>query len=303
MSKNRLSDSLDLLLDTMCNTFGGVVFIAISLVLAFFVCQDQFSATDHQEKIKEYLQKEQRQEAGLLTEKILLKKKLNALKNLSVQYNKSKINISDEVVHLEQEKNELIRNIEALNVELALKKIQNSTLQADNQKKEKIIKEKYKAVANAKKLSQENQKFDLIIDDLREQLKKIPVTRMHFTYNMSVSSSPYIILLKNNYLYQLGANYFKSSAEVNVKKDNNILVLSPIKGTLLSSISATNLPNILNKFNKHESFLWIMVSPDSFESFVKFRRILRQAAYPVHWYVEHNAILYLGNKSSYSASY
>ena len=52
MSKNKFSDSLDLLLDTMCNTFGGVVFIAISLALAFFVCRDQFYAPDQTEKIE-----------------------------------------------------------------------------------------------------------------------------------------------------------------------------------------------------------------------------------------------------------
>ena len=33
MSKKSLPDSLELLLDTMCNTFGGIMFIAISLIL------------------------------------------------------------------------------------------------------------------------------------------------------------------------------------------------------------------------------------------------------------------------------
>ena len=31
--KNKLPDSLELLLDTMCNTFGAIMFIAISLVI------------------------------------------------------------------------------------------------------------------------------------------------------------------------------------------------------------------------------------------------------------------------------
>ena len=31
--KNHLPDSLELLLDTMCNTFGAIMFIAISIVV------------------------------------------------------------------------------------------------------------------------------------------------------------------------------------------------------------------------------------------------------------------------------
>ena len=75
MNKNRLSDSLDLLLDTMCNTFGGVVFIAISLAFAFFICRDQFCSVDREEKIAEELKKERKQAAILSEEKELLSKK------------------------------------------------------------------------------------------------------------------------------------------------------------------------------------------------------------------------------------
>ena len=40
--KKNLPDSLELLLDTMCNTFGGIMFIAISLVvLSQLVTQQQ----------------------------------------------------------------------------------------------------------------------------------------------------------------------------------------------------------------------------------------------------------------------
>lgn len=304
MNKNRLSDSLDLLLDTMCNTFGGVVFIAISLALAFFICRDQFYSVDRKEKIAEELKKEQKQATILAEEKELLGKKLSAIKKLSSQFKKSKeTSISEEVVRMEQEQKEVKRDIDDATAELNLLKHKKNIAQKENDKKEKDINSKLQSATKENDLMREKQRLDMLIDELTSQLKSIPVTQLHFAHNRRVSSSPYIVLLRNNHVYQLGTDYLVSSPEVSVKRDNNMLILSPINGTLLSSISGNNLFGVLRQFNKHKSFLWILVHPDSFEAFVKFRRELRQAEYPVHWYIDYNAILYLGSNSGYSASY
>ena len=55
MSKEHLPGSMVLLLDTMCNTFGGVVFIALTLSLAFLFSQSRTSPPDDIEKIKQDL--------------------------------------------------------------------------------------------------------------------------------------------------------------------------------------------------------------------------------------------------------
>ena len=305
MSKNKLSDSLDLLLDTMCNTFGGVVFIAISLVLAFCVSQDQLSPEKQQEIIEENLQKEQKIATDLTAEKENLEKRLASLKTLSSQYKKnSKRQLSSEVVRLEHELKEIQRKIDALNAESALQKHKRTVMQSENDKNDKVIKEKSKSIAETETLQKEQQqKLDLSIDEATEQLDKINVPRLHFAHSQKTSSSPYVILLRNNVMYQLGTNYLHSSSEISVKKDKDMLVLSPIKGTLLSTISRNNISRILSRCNNRKDFLWILVHPDSFESFIKFRRVLRATSYQVYWYIDHKSILYLGNNSGYSASY
>ena len=304
MNKNKLSDSFDLLLDIMCNTFGGVVFIAISLALTFSVCRNQFYSVDRKEKIAEDLQREQRQAILLSQEKDLLKKKLASLKKFSSQYRDSKkTSISEKVIRLEGEQKEVKRDIDAAKSELNLLKHQKKIIQNTNEKSEKDIKKKHKFIIMGKDLRREKQLLDLSIDELTEQLKNIPVTRLHFAHNQQVSSSPYFVLLRNNQIYQLGSDYLVSSPEVRVRRDNKMLILSPLKGTSLSSISYEDLPAVLHQFDKSKFFLWILVHPDSFEAFIKFRRMLRRAAYQVYWYVDHNAILHLVKTSNYSASY
>ena len=52
MARQSLPESLELLLDTMCNTFGGVMFIAISMVITLMLCQDMLTPQKRQEEEK-----------------------------------------------------------------------------------------------------------------------------------------------------------------------------------------------------------------------------------------------------------
>ena len=185
--------------------------------------------------------------------------------------------------------------------ELARKTKQTET---ENKKIESEIHEKSKAVAETSKAREEEFKRQcFIFDELKEVLQKTPAKKLHFAHNERTSSSPYVMLVKNDRLYRLGRNYMMSSREVSVKSSGNMLFLTCIDGTLLSSISSSDLQSLLQDFNKSTSFLWIMVHPDSFNSFVGFRRLLRNATLPVHWYVDANSILYLQKDANYSSSY
>ena len=81
-----------------------------------------------------------------------------------------------------------------------------------------------------------------------------------------------------------------------------MLLLTCLDGTYLTAITASEVRALLHDFDKNSAFLWIMVHPDSIESFVDFRRLLRNAAMPVFWYVDACSVLYLGH-ANYSASY
>ena len=50
MARRSLPESLELLLDTMCNTFGGVMFIAISMVITLMLSQQKLTPEKQREE-------------------------------------------------------------------------------------------------------------------------------------------------------------------------------------------------------------------------------------------------------------
>ena len=67
--RNSLPDSLELLLDTMCNTFGGVMFITLSLALLLFLSNKLVNENAVKEIDPDELQRV-RQETARLEEEI-----------------------------------------------------------------------------------------------------------------------------------------------------------------------------------------------------------------------------------------
>ncbi len=302
MRTAKLPESMDLLLDTMCNTFGGIVFIAISLALAFFVSDHSMSQKKQQEKIEQKLREQKKQETALTEEQKHLLKKAAAYKKLSGQYKSASSNTVYDVAGYKAQVNELKRRMEMTAAETILIKHKRNTAQAETEKLKKKIREKSRKKVDIAAAENENSRLDMKMEKLKTTLQNISVPRLHFSHNRRVAMSPYVILLRNGQLYQLGTNYSVSSREVGVKQDGNILVFSCLSGRPLSSVSSGNLSEILKQYRSTESFLWIMVHPDSFEAFVRFRRLLRSAGYPVYWYTATKMVLYLG-KNNYSASY
>ena len=304
MSKSRMPESMDLLLDTMCNTFGGVVFIALTLSLAFFVSRSQSSPANDLEKLKQELKEQQQENLTLKEKHRSLTKKLSSVKEFSSQYTKTKTDLPELVARLEQDCKDLQRDAEIQKMAQAdlahkMKKIEmeNKEFESEIHKKAKEVTEKNKT------LTEKLKRCCFIIDELNERLRKTPAKKFHFAHNERTSNSPYVLFIKNDHLYRLGRNYLTSSREVNVKRSGNKLLLTGVDGTWLSSISSSDLKSLLQDFDKSTSFLWIMVHPDSFNSFVNFRRLLRDAAFPVHWYINANSILYLADDANYYSSY
>ena len=304
MSKGHIPGSMDLLLDTMCNTFGSIVFIALSLTLAFFVTRAQSSPSEAIAKIKQELKEQQEEYLTLEAKRNSLTKKLNSVKEFSSQYSQTKTELPELVTRLEQDYKDLQREMDVQKMAQTDLDLKMKNLKMENKKIESEIREKSELVTkNSKTLHDEFKRISFIVDELNEQLQRTPEKKLYFAHNERTSRSPYVLLVKNNHLYRLGRNYFQSSREVSVTKSGNRLLLTGIDGSLLSSITSSDLQSLFRDFDKTSSFLWIMVHPDSFESFVGFRRLLRKATFPVYWYINTESILYLGNNTSYSASY
>ena len=114
MSKDRMPGSMDLLLDTMCNTFGGVVFIALSLSLAFFVSQSQTSPEEQIEKMKQELKEHQQETARLEAQREHMAKSLDSVKEVSSKLRPTRTDLPEIVTKLEQDRKDLQRESELL---------------------------------------------------------------------------------------------------------------------------------------------------------------------------------------------
>ena len=303
MSKNAMPGSMDLLLDTMCNTFGGVMFIAISLSLAFFVSRTMDSRKENIEKVREELRRQKQEQELLESRRESLSKKLSSMKKTSSRYKQAKSDLAEAVTKFAQDQKDLQRENELVEKDLAELEQKNRKLEKENGKTEsEIAKLESGKSGRGNSLREEYRKLSFLADTLRSRLERTPKLKFHFSHKGKTTREPYVIILKNNQLYQLGTQFLVSSREVRVKRYNRTLVLTPLKGTPVTDISSANLLSVLTGYNKSTAFLWIMVHPDSIENFIDFRRLLRGATLPVHWYIDTSLVLYLGG-TGYTAGY
>ena len=66
--KQKLPESLELLLDTMCNTFGGIMFIALSLIIISQIVSKNLNETSPEKRDKETIERLERSIAALQQE-------------------------------------------------------------------------------------------------------------------------------------------------------------------------------------------------------------------------------------------
>lgn len=297
---------MDLLLDTMCNTFGGVMFIAISLSLAFVVCQNRITHTDTAAEVRQELEKQQQETAALELRREHLNKRLSSLRELAPKQPETSVpdDLPEIVTALEQDCRKLKREIETQQLNIADHEAKSKVLDRENSRLAAENRErKNKLETENTKLRQESQKLAVLAGSLKEKLQNIPVKRFHFSVNTKTKSEAYVILIRDRHLFRMGTDYRRPLSDVKVRQSGDVLRLTPQTGIALTTLSSTgDLARQLAGFDKSNMFLWVMVHPDSFDSFVDFRRLLRMAAIPIFWYLDTSFIVYLGNKD-YSASY
>src|SRR5574344_1164286 len=77
--KCSLPDSLELLLDTMCNTFGGIMFIAISLIIISQLITKTLRSATPEEIDEKNIRRMEKHISGLQDEILTLKKRVQAI--------------------------------------------------------------------------------------------------------------------------------------------------------------------------------------------------------------------------------
>ena len=92
--KKNLPDSLELLLDTMCNTFGGIMFIAISLIVISQLVSQQQKAMSQEDLSKAAMER--------------LKQKIESVQNENAKLRKLALNVTISTANISQDKKDAV---------------------------------------------------------------------------------------------------------------------------------------------------------------------------------------------------
>ena len=303
MAKGELPGSMDLLLDTMCNTFGGVMFIAISMALTISLCQSKLDPKEMEEQAQQQLEELQKENIRLQDKQKDLDKRMEELRKRPVVKPDVSEELAEQVAQLEMLKRHRERQGQRLKQQLKKVTDENRKLKSDNDKNsKKLAADKKKYVESKDKLDKRYAELQEENGRLRSTLAQIPTRSLHFARNKRTKAAPYIVIIKNDRLYRLGYKSFESSREVTVRREGDYLHLTPTHGVSIQSAMTYRAQDVLPEFNRNRHFAWIMVDPDSFEAFVRFRRFMRKLNFDVFWYTTEKMFLVLVENADYSAA-
>ncbi len=278
MKKSRdLESSLELLLDTMCNSFGGVMFIAISLIIVLTMTSK--ADVSNSENFKNLEEMQNRLEE-LKKEFKDLENKTSDISSLVEQFkNDPRRKYLADIVKLEAAVKKLTAENELLSVEQKVLDAKNRELDL---KKDKIQK-KVDAVTIAKQeLIDKNIKLEDKLKKLRDELKRN--TAGHITFKTMTASKkiPYFIIVNENKLWRVGPEKLKNEphSDVNfIKEDENIVCTIKDLNAGVPLLDGEHISaaahKLLNELPR-DRFPEFSVHSNSLRDFCKFREELKK---------------------------
>lgn len=318
------SGSLELLLDTMCNTFGGVMFIAISLVIIASFIPKIIKETTPEEITQEQLKKiegeiteikakiETLTQNRSLNENIVEKYKKNPNLPLLVKYS----NLKEKNANLANDEMQFRTTIQALELRLKLTKTENDKKQAEL----KEITDQIEQLTRTMKDEEEKLKIEIEIAkrDIAtcKNKKKIVFSKMETTMKM-----PYFIIIGGNDVFPISDRQHESLLETDINSgkksfyvSDNVssafiesqgkVIFTPKNGICKGDASDFIFETLLKGIHKNKRFISAMVKDDSFPLFIKLRDFARDKGFEIYWYpVVDNSeyFLILTNKVDYEA--
>ncbi|MBO5923085.1 MAG: hypothetical protein J6Q81_01095 [Lentisphaeria bacterium] len=198
MSRRRKKEesSLEMLLDTMCNTFGGVMFIAISLLVILSIMTKDIPIPDEKADL-ETLQQEiislQKVYADLLKELQLKAEEIKLRKNSNIDSKYKELLLLMQLVQDTRLKIEAAR--------LADKTL-TAALQKLNQKLELLKKEALQQERELEKLQKEQLEMQEKLAKLTEAERQAP--QLAFRVMERSDREPFFLMLRDNMVYPVG---------------------------------------------------------------------------------------------------
>jgi hypothetical protein len=277
MARRKRSDgsSLDLFLDTICNAFGGIMFISILVSILIQMRGNEPDSTDRSEGLSEAeaLQKQ--------TQVSELQLKVEVMSQAIADRERSLFNEENAQVRELRSKRDAIR--QQLN---DLQKLQQSLL-GESAKRDQEIR---KTEENLKDIEKRLQEARVAVSERSKELDDaLDATETSTTLPKVISTLKGNMLFAMRYgkLYLLNDEQAGNQNGINSKHATATTTPTGIRVTLRQDAGWTlatadakaELQKLMNNHPPAATFFSIAVWPDSFEEFLKWKEILIQAGY------------------------
>ena len=299
---SNLPDSLELLLDTMCNTFGGIVFIAISLIIISQLVSDNIN-TATPEDIDQQRIEQIKKRVELLEAKIAAKKKelnsrhFKAMPSDPQRRKEVETLQSNTESFMEQEQtcqSMLLQFQAALQLVKRLKQ-EYEQCQAQATQEQSMARIKLRDLKESIRKTKED------ILNLRIRLMQIPQKELSFSVEQTTNKSPYWIFMKQGLLYRYD-DEDPDYSDVTAHRVGDQLHFSFIRGHAIVQNQEEELEQLFKHVDRQKYFIAITADRYSFDTLLKTRRFLRQKNYMVQWNFRDEFIIILVDDVTYRAA-
>ena len=299
--KDNLPESLELLLDTMCNTFGGIMFIALSLVIISQLVTDKIVSEAPEKVDQEEIEVLERSVAVLQTESLENQQKIQS-------FNDAQQRITPELKKLINEIKQMkLINLEAEVISENLSEQLKKQLEEEKALKKEIASLKQQRKRNAARTEQEKKEMERELAKKAkelENLEKLLASTKSKTVTFSMEEDtymlPYVVIIKKDSIYRMGSSWQNPVSDVTVSLDGKKLIIIPKSGTALGNSPEVTLEKLFGQINKSSYFIWLISDENSFHTLRSTREFLRKQGFKVRWDI--NIELYIGN-GSHKASF
>ena len=303
MAEHKSPDSLELLLDTMCNTFGGVMFITISMVIMVSVVSKMLTGGSSAELERQMLEEERRRIAELEAVAEEQNAESQTMQSRSTGYASGD---REAVEQLRERMREAARLEERHTAQLQeLKRLQNEVSRrtaANAAELERINRSELEAQAALREQEQRSELLAQEQEAIRGQRAEVRPRKIRFAKNEATRLRPYDVILCGDALHRLGEG-FDSSAEVEVRRNGNTLTLIPVRGIPVSEeIGKAEFSRLFPGFDRNRCFVRCFVHPDSMETFVGLRQMFRAFGMKLEWMITEEYLLFLTDNPKYRVS-
>jgi len=270
--RNSRADSLEMLLDTICNTFGGVLFIAILVVMLLQQSGRKSESAqtsspqvtpDEVDRLSQQLDEMQAEEARL---RPILESQLSLVENFA----------TDDIRELLSRRREMIANESALRDKVVDLETVNAKELAQNAR---LRKENTEAIEENQRNKERLKDLKSMLDEQRE--KRTTEARLPMRRTTGIRTEVGLVLQYGR-LYQWH-RYDNNGVRLGLNTDHFVVIgnesgalittPNPAAGIPLdgSDSSRRELRRLLGRFKPSEAYLTPIVREDSYAAFAEFR--------------------------------